>query len=210
MRQISKLLFILTTIILFSCSSGRQVVYRDCDCDRTTLSFGWGYNDPFWGWNNPYRWNNPYWGWNNPYRWNDPYLGWYSWNWVRPQIVRPNTPSRYDRRQTIGERPSRNGGMESSPSRTRVDSRTQDNLYFSRPSRVESQSRPNYQYNQPSNRTESPTRSRVESQSTPSRVESSRPNRSYTPQVQQKTSTPNTNTQGGTPSRRGSQNNQEK
>ena len=79
---------------------------------------------------------------------------------------------------------------------------TQDNLYFSRPSRVESQSRPNYQYNQPTNRTESPTRSRVESQSTP--------NRSYTPQVQQRTSTPNTNTQGGTPSRRGSQNNQEK
>ena len=155
MRQISKLLIILATLILFSCNTGRQVVYRDCDCDRTTLSFGWGFNDPYWGWNNPWRWNDPYWSWRNPYQ------GWNNWYWTNPPIVRPNTPSRYERRQTIGERPSRGAGMENS----------RDNLY-------------------PTN---------------PSRVESTRPSRSYTPQVQQRSTTPNT--QSSTPSRRGNQNN---
>ena len=192
MKQISKLLIILTTLILFSCSSGRQVVYRDCDCDRTSLSFGQGFNDPFWGWNSPWRWNDPYWSWTNPH------WGWNNWYWRTPPIVRPNIPSRYERRQTIGTRPSRNGGMESS----------QDNLYYTRPSRVETRTRSDYQYYEPSQRTDTPTRSRTEVQSkpsTPSRVESSRPSRSSTPQVQQRTYTPSP--QGTTPSRRGNQNN---
>ena len=218
MRQISKLLFILTTIILFSCSSGRQVVYRDCDCDRTTLSFGWGFNDPYWSWGNPWRWNDPYWSWRSPY------LGWNNWYWSNPPIIRPTPPSRYEGRQTIGSRPSRNGGMEGS----------QDNLYHSNPNRVQNRTRPEYQYYEPSQRKETPSRSRVRIQTrennpnnnsinrseTPSRsrVETSRPTRTQSPQIstspqpQQRTYTPrtNTNTEGTTPSRGGNQNNQEK
>jgi len=205
MKQISKLLIILTTLILFSCNTGRQVVYRDCDCDRTSLSFGWGFNDPYWGWNNPWRWNDPYWSWRTPH------WGWNNWYWVNPPIVRPNTPSRYERRQTIGSRPSRGAGMDGS----------RDNLYPTNPSRVETRTRNSYQYYEPSQRTETPSRSRVEVQTrpnyrysepsnrtttqTPSRVESTRPSRSYTPQVQERSNTPNT--QSSTPSRRGNQNN---
>jgi hypothetical protein len=85
---------------------------------------------------------------------------------------------------------------------------SQDNLYYTRPNRVETRTRSDYQYYEPSQRTDTPTRSRTEVQSrpsTPSRVESSRPSRSSTPQVQQRTYTPSP--QGTTPSRRGNQNN---
>jgi hypothetical protein len=194
MKQIIKLFLVLSLVLLASCSTQQRVVYRDCDCNTTTFGFGWNTN-PYWGWNNPWRWNNPYWSWTNPH------WGWNNWYWRTPSIVRPNIPSRYERKQTIGTRPSRNGGMESS----------QDNLYYTRPSRTETRTRSNYQYYEPSQRTDSPTRSRTEVQSrpsTPSRVESSRPSRSYTPQVQQRTYTPSP--QGTTPSRRGNQNNQEK
>jgi hypothetical protein len=65
MRQIIKLIFVLSLFIMTSCSTQQRVVYRNCDCNTTTFGFGWN-NNPYWGLNNRfYGWNDPYWGWNN-------------------------------------------------------------------------------------------------------------------------------------------------
>ena len=113
MRQIIKLIFVLSLVIMTSCSTQQRVVYRNCDCNTTTFGFGWN--------------NNPYWGLNNRfYGWNDPYSGWNNWNWypyqvipryyVYPNRIQPSEPSRYERRQSIGARPSRN--FQNEPNRT--------------------------------------------------------------------------------------------
>lgn len=176
MRQIIKLIFVLSLVIMTSCSTQQRVVYRNCDCNTTTFGFGWN-NNPYWGLNNRfYGWNEPYWGWNN-------------WNWhpyqvipryyLYPNRIQPSEPSRYQRRQSIGARPSRiqqNEPLryERTPSipqiqRNRQPSRV-DNTYPQRtqpsrvqntaPSRVETPSRVQQRTNTPV--TTQPTRSRVQ------------------------------------------------
>jgi hypothetical protein len=83
MKHIFIFLFIL--ILFTSCSTQRQVVYRDCDYNITNFGFGWNYN-PYWDW------NNPFWGWRNqiiiiPQRFR--------------QIPPPPPPTRYNRRRVI-------------------------------------------------------------------------------------------------------------
>jgi len=102
-----------------------------------------------------------------------------NWHYNRPIIVYPKDPTRYERRQSIGPRPSRNNQY-----------RSDDNLYpgSSQPSRVQ-------------NRVEAPSRvqnnapSRVDNtypqRSQPSRVQNSTPSRVQTPpRVQQRQNTP--------------------
>lgn len=180
------LAILIATILLTSCTTQQRVVYRDCDCPTNRYDYWNPYSHRVW-------WDTPYWGWNN-YMW-----GWNSWSWRTPPIVIPQTPSRYERRQTTGPRPSRNSYQN-------------DNLYPKRtpnipsidaqPSRIEST--PN-RYSQPQQRTTQP--SRIESNPSrynqsqqrttqPSRVESS-PSRYNQPQ--QRTTQPSTNQ--NTPSR---------
>jgi hypothetical protein len=171
MRQIVKLLFVLSFVLLASCSTQQRVVYRDCNCNTTQFNLGWN-NNPFWGWNNSpfFGWNNnPYWG------WNDPFWGWNrGFNGFIPRI-QPSQPSRYERRQSIGPRPSRiqqnkpvmNDRRTSSPQIQRNSQPTRtDNMYPQRtqPSRVQTQ---------------------------PSRVQNNTPIRQQTPpRVQQRQNTP--------------------
>ena len=189
MRQIIKLIFVLSLVIMTSCSTQQRVVYRNCDCDTTTFGFGWN-NNPYWGLNNRfYGWNDPYWGWNN-------------WNWhpyqvipryyVYPNRIQPSEPSRYERRQSIGARPSRNFQNESNRTDNLYPGRTEPNRYQNEsPSRWESPSRVQQRTNTPvttqPSRVESPMRVQQRTNpnvtTQPSRVES--PSR-----VQQRTNTP--------------------
>jgi hypothetical protein len=176
MRQIIKLFLVLSLVLLASCTTQQRVVYRDCDCNNSNFGFGWN-NNPYFGWNSQrfWGWNDPFWG------WNDPFWGWNRWNWNynRPIIIYPKEPTRYERRQSIGARPSRNNQY-----------RSDDNLYpgSSQPSRVQ-------------NRVESPSRvqnntpSRVDNvyqqRYQPSRVQNNTPSRVETPsRVQQRQNTP--------------------
>jgi len=164
MRQIVKLLFGLSFVLLASCSTQQRVVYRDCNCNTSTFGFGWNTN-PYWGL------NDTYWGWN---RWNRGFNG------VIPRI-QPSQPSRYERRQSIGSRPSRLQQNEptiyerrtSSPQIQRNSQPTRtDNMYPQRtqpsrvqnntPSRVETPSRVQQRQNTPV--TTQPTRSRVQNE----------------------------------------------
>ena len=169
MRQIIKLFFVLSLVIMASCSTQQRVVYRDCDCDTTTFGFGWN-NNPYWGL------NDTYWGWN---RWNySPYQVIPRY-YIYPNRVQPSQPSRYERRQSIGSRPSRlqqNEPLiyEKRTSIPQIQRNTQpsriDNTYPQRsqpsrvqnntPSRVESPSRVQQRQNTPV--TTQPTRSRVQ------------------------------------------------
>lgn len=177
MRQFVKLLFVLTFVLLASCSTQHRVVYRDCDCNTTQFNSGWN-NNQFWGWNNsPFGWNNnPYSGWNNQFwGWNDPFWGYNGWNrgfnGFIPRI-QPSQPSRYERRQSVGPRPSRiqqnepimNNRRSSSPQIQRNSQPTRtDNVYPQRtqPSRTQTQpSRVQQRVNTPV--TTQPTRSRVQ------------------------------------------------
>ena len=166
MRQIVRLLFVLSFVLLASCSTQQRVVYRDCNCNTTQFNLGWN-NNPFWGWNNSpfFGWNiNPYWGWNQRF------------NGFIPRI-QPSQPSRYERRQSIGPRPSRiqqnepimNDRRTSSPQIQRNSQPTRtDNMYpqRSQPSRVQTQ---------------------------PSRVQNNAPSRVQTPsRTQQRVNTPTT------------------
>lgn len=155
MRQIIKLIFVLSLVIMASCSTQQRVVYRNCDCNTTTFGFGWN-NNPNWGW------NNHVWGWN-------------SWNWppyrvipryyVYPNRIQPSQPTRYERRQSIGARPSRI--QQNEPQRW---SSTPQNQRNSQPNRFDN----TY-----------PQRSQ------PSRVQNNQPSRVQTPsRVQQRTNTP--------------------
>lgn len=173
MKKIIIFLAILIVTILFtSCTTQQRVVYRDCDCPTNRYDY----------WNR-YSWGNPYWGWNTLEL---NYWNWNNWYWRTPPIIRPNTPSRYERRQTTGPRPSRNYYQNDNlyPRRTpgipSID--VQPNRIQSTPSRTEST--PN-RYSQPQQRTTQP--SRVESN--PSRYN----------QPQQRTTQPSTNQ--NTPSR---------
>lgn len=168
------LAILIATILLTSCSTQQRVVYRDCDCPTNRYDY----------WNR-YSWGNPYWGWNtlelNYWNWNNFY-------WRIPPIIRPNTPSRYERRTNVGPRPSRNNWSNDvdpmyprkTPSIIQLDnrpSRTQ-----STPSRNEST--PN-RYSQPQQRTTQPSRvqsnpSRYNQNTQPSRVQST-PSRTQTP-----------------------------
>jgi hypothetical protein len=174
MKQIIKLFLVLSLVLLASCSTQQRVVYRDCDCNNSNFGFGWN-NNPYLGWN-----SHRFWGWNDPFwGWNDPFWGWNRWNYSRPIIIYPKEPTRYERRQSIGARPSRNNQY-----------RSDDNLYpgSSQPNRVQ-------------NRVESPSRvqnstpSRVDNvyqqRSQPSRVQNNDPSRVETPsRVQQRQNTP--------------------
>ena len=82
-------LILIATILFTSCSTQQRVVYRDCDCPTNRYDY----------WNR-YSWSNPYWGLD--------YWTWNNWYWRTPPIIVPNNPSRYERRQSIGPRPSRN------------------------------------------------------------------------------------------------------
>lgn len=163
MKKIIVFLVILIVTILFtSCSTQQRVVYRDCDCDTTTFGFGWG-NTPYWGW------NNPVWGWNSwnwhPYRIIPPY-------YIFPNRVQPQQPTRYERRTSIGNRPSRNTQNQSNyvdpmyPRRTpSIPSiNAEPSQRTTQPSRI--QSNPNRNY-QPSQRTTQP-----QQRNTPSRTQS--------------------------------------
>jgi len=123
------LLILLATILFTSCTTQQRVVYRDCDCNTTTFGFGWNTN-PYWSW------NNPVWGFNNwyvyPYRVIPRY-------YIQPNRVQPAQPSRYERRQSVGARPSRSSVDNIYPTRTpnipRIEARpSQQN---SQPSRVQ-------------------------------------------------------------------------
>ena len=154
------LLILLATILFTSCTTQQRVVYRDCDCNTTTFGFGWNTN-PYWSW------NNPLWGWNNSMLW-----GWGGYPYrilpryyIQPNRVQPQQPSRYERRQSVGARPSRI---------------STDNLYPTRtPSIPRVEVRPSQQNSQPS-RVQQRT-----NQSTPSRIQNNTPSR-----VQQRTTTP--------------------
>jgi hypothetical protein len=179
MRQIIKLFLVLSLVLLASCSTQQRVVYRDCDCNTKTFSFGWN-NHPFWGWNG---WNT--WDWapyqyipryyvspNSPYRLIPRY-------YIYPNRIQPSQPSRYERRQSIGARPSRLQQNEPTiyerrPSTPQIQRNTQpsrvDNTYPQRsqpsrvqnntPSRVETPSRVQQRQNTPV--ITQPTRSRVQ------------------------------------------------
>ena len=195
MRQIIKIFLVLSLVLLASCTTQQRVVYRDCDCNNSNYRFGW---DTYWGWNS-YR----FWGWNDPlWGWNDPFWGWNRWNWHynRPIIVYPKEPTRYERRQSIGARPSRNnqyrsddnlypGSSQPSRVQNRVESpsRVQNNT----PSRVDNV----YQQRSQPSRVQNNTPSRVDNvyqqRSQPSRVQSTTPSRVETPsRVQQRQNTP--------------------
>ena len=148
MRQIIKLIFVLSLVIMTSCSTQQRVVYKNCDCNTTTFGFGWN-NNPFWGW------NDPVWGWN-------------SWNWypyrvipryyVYPNRIQPSQPTRYERIPSIpqNQRNSQPSRIDNTyPQRTQP-SRVQN----TNPSRVESPSRVQQRTNIPV--TTQPTRSRVQ------------------------------------------------
>jgi hypothetical protein len=175
MRQIIKLIFVLSLVIMTSCSTQQRVVYRNCDCNTSTFGFGWN--------NNPYLgWNDPFWGWNL----------WNSWNYypyqvipryyVYPNRIQPSQPSRYERRQSIGARPSRNLQNESN----RID-----NVYPQRTPHMQNmdmdytqqQSRPVYRNSTPSRVQSNPTRTTQQRTTQPSPVET--PSR-----VQQRQNTP--------------------
>jgi hypothetical protein len=104
-----------------SCTSYTGAVYR-------------GYN-----WSvSPYGWNNPYLGpiWNQPWYFSNPYIITPRYNIPR---IQPQQPSRYERRISVGERPSRRSSDDMYPRRTpsipRVGSRpSQQN---SQPSRIQ-------------------------------------------------------------------------
>ena len=155
------LLILLATILFTSCTTQQRVVYRDCDCLTNRYDYWNRYSQG--GWGNPFwEWNNPFWG------------GWNSWNFYPyrvipryyiPNRVQPQQPSRYERRQSIGTRPSRI---------------STDNLYPTRtPSIPRVEVRPSQQNSQPS-RVQQRT-----NQSTPSRIQNNTPSR-----VQQRTTTP--------------------
>jgi hypothetical protein len=140
------LLILLATILFTSCTTQQRVVYRDCDCNTTIFGFDWNTN-PYWSW------NNPGWGFNNwyvyPYRVIPRY-------YIQPNRVQPAQPSRYERRQSVGARPSRSSVDNVYPTRTpnipRIEVRpSQQN---SQPSRVQQRT------NTPSSN--QPTRSRVQ------------------------------------------------
>jgi hypothetical protein len=183
MRQIIKLFLVLSLVLLASCSTQQRVVYRDCDCNNTTFGLNWNTN-PYWGWNDPYWGYQPHlWGYN---RWNSyPYR--VIPRYYIPNRVQPTQPSRYERRQSIGSRPSRYSQNE-----TQINNqyRGSDNIYpqRSQPSKVQ-------------NRVETPSRiqnntpSRVDNvyqqRSQPSRVQNNTPSRVETPsRVQQRQNTP--------------------
>ena len=158
---------LVSLMLLSSCSTQQRVVYRDCDCPTNRYDYWNRYS-----WSNPY-WGNPYWGCNS-WGWN--YLNWNNLYWRTPPIIRPNTPSRYERRQTTSPRPSRNNWSNDVdnvyPRRTntipnidsqrQVEQNQQPSRIQSNPSRI--QSTPN-RYSQPQQRTEQPSRI----QSNPSR-----------------------------------------
>lgn len=158
MKHIIIFLAILIVTILFtSCTTQQRVVYRDCDCNTTTFGLGWNTN-PYWGW------NDPLWGWN---RWN-----WYPYRVIPryyiPNRVQPSQPTRYERKQSVGARPSR--------------------IIQNQPQRYEKRvTTPQIQRNTQTNRYDNvyPQRSQ------PSRVQNNQPNRVQTPsRVQQRVNTP--------------------
>jgi hypothetical protein len=139
-KAIVFVLILIATILLTSCTTQQRVVYRDCDCNTTTFGLGWG-NNPYWSWND---WG---WGYRNLYLYRTipPY-------YVYPNRVQPHQPTRYERKTTIGERPSRTSTDNVYPNRPRLETRpTQQN---SQPSRVQQRT------TTPTNN--QPTRSRVQ------------------------------------------------
>ena len=151
-------LILIATILFTSCSTQQRVVYRDCDCPTNRYDY----------WNR-YSWSNPYWGLD--------YWTWNNWYWRTPPIIVPNNPSRYERRQSIGPRPSRNTQNWSNDVDPMYPRRTpgipsinaEPSQRTTPPSRI--QSNPNT-YSQPQERT-----------TPPSRIQSN-PNRNYQPQQQ--------------------------
>jgi hypothetical protein len=123
MKQIKILLIIIMLILVSACSSQQQIVYRDCNCNTNWNTFGWG-NSYFF---------NPYWEGRYSLFWNDwrynPYLI-YPYRLVQPKV---NTPSRYDRRVRVGERPNR----VVTPSNRNDGRYFDDNMYPNRNTPVE-------------------------------------------------------------------------
>ena len=138
-------LILIATILFTSCSTQQRVVYRDCDCPTNRYDY----------WNR-YSWGNPYWGLD--------YWTWNNWYWRTPPIIVPNNPSRYERRQSIGTRPSRNNWSNDVdpmyPRRTPgiPSINAEPSQRTTPPSRIQSNPNRNYQPQQQStpSRTQSP------------------------------------------------------
>ena len=151
MKKIIIFLAILIATILFtSCSTQQRVVYRECDCPTNRYDYS-----------NRYSWGNPYWGWNtlelNYWNWNNLY-------WRTPPIIRPNTPSRYERRTTIGERPGRVSTDNTYPYRTPITPRIEVRPFQqnSQPSRIQNNIPSRFQQRTTTPSSNQPTRSRVQ------------------------------------------------
>ena len=147
MKKIIIFLAILILTILFtSCTTQQRIIYRDCDCNTSTFGFGWNTN-PYWSW------NTPVWGFNSwhsyPYRVIPRY-------YIQPNRIQPQEPTRYERRTTIGERPSRVSTDNIYPNRTQNIPRLETRPYQqnTQPSRVQQRTTP------PTNN--QPIRSRVQ------------------------------------------------
>lgn len=169
MKQIITLFFGLSLFILTSCSTQQRVVYRNCDCNTTNFDLRWN-NHPFWGW------NDRFWGWNT---WNfHPYTIIPRY-YVYPNRVQPSQPTRYERKTSIGARPSRSNTLDNTyPQRNQTNQNVQvrPSQQNTQPSRIQNNSN---RYVQPQQRT---------NQSSPSRIQNSTPSR-----VQQRVNTPSTN-----------------
>ena len=176
-KIITFLVILIVTILLTSCSTQQRVVYKDCDCPTNRYDY----------WNR-YSWGNPYLGWNTL---DFNYWNWYSYRvipryYVYPNRIQPSEPSRYQRKEIIGPRPSRNSQNNSSHPDNLYPGRTQPSKSKNEtPTRWESPSR-NQQMTNP-NRVESPSRNQQRTNppttTQPSRVGSP-------PRVQQRTNTP--------------------
>lgn len=101
-RFILSFVILIPFLLLYSCKTERQIVYRNCDCNTT--NFGLQFQTPYWGWND-----------------------WYLYRYdIRPRYYIPPTitppPSRYDRRRNITPQRNIQPNRDSMyPNRNRVD-----------------------------------------------------------------------------------------
>jgi len=127
-KTIIFLAILILTILFTSCTTQQRIVYRDCDCNATTYSFRW--NDSVWGYQ-PHLWGFNSW-YSYPYRVIPRY-------YIQPNRIQPQEPTRYERRTTIGERPSRVSTDNIYPNRTQNIPRLETRPYQqnTQPSRVQ-------------------------------------------------------------------------
>lgn len=149
MKKITIFLIILITTILFAaCSTQQRIVNTGCNCP-TSRHDNWNtYSQGGWG--------NQFWGWNNNMMWGGYPFGILPRYYIQPNRIQPQEPTRYERRTTIGERPSRVSTDNIYPNRTQNIPRLETRPYQqnTQPSRVQQRT------TTPTNN--QPTRSRVQ------------------------------------------------